>query len=371
MRLPQLALDVDVCRPLPRVGQFGRSLIDLDSGDLISDTVTSRKVQGSYHTSIQIRCDGSTVQVTGNPSKFGRLDNLFGYRRIDDCVAVFNAVLTRFDLPPFTKATYYRPSQQDSARARMITDGALFTQFDLTQNHACGSSSLVLPALRALSTNTGGRKIPHLFANGRTVEWIYENSCSKGSTYLYSKGYDKAFEMELHPVPYDLTEEDRNYLERLKHFVKSQGCIREEHSLKSKFLKRAGTYVYGIVDEKRLDAQFEKVRDMWNKATASVADYQNVGTQLVAMNACSEAMAAKMQNLVYAWISGVDVRSQTPSKATFYRYRDLLLPLGLDIKLKFDVTRMNTKIRTIELRPLAVPDFYRHADLSDQIRQVA
>lgn len=371
MTLPKISVETDLAKPLPLFGKFGRSLVDLDSGDIVSHTVTSKKVEGSYKTSLQIRCDGSRVSVTGNPSKFGRLDNVFGYQKIDDCVAVFNAVLKYLGLPPFTKASYYYPTQTKADRASFVTDGAIITHVDLTQNHACGDSMYTVPALRALSTNTGGRKKPHLHANFRTVDWIYEKNSSNGSTYLYSKAYDKAFEMNLHKPNYEMTEEERNYLNQLVEYVYQQGCIREEHSLKSKFLKRHKANIYGIVDEQRLDALFEKVRDMFKKSGATVTDYQNVRAQLMANDACTEAMATKMQNIVYAWTNGENIRAQYSNKQSFYRHRNLLLPLGIDISLQFDVTRMPTKIKLIELKPMAPPEFYRHPNPIHQLKQVA
>ncbi len=365
--LPEVSVEVDLIKPLPLVGTDRHVSLSLDMEDLNYETISSKQHKGSYNTSIQVRCDGSRVSIQGNPSKFGRLDNLFGYQTIDECVELFNAILACYDLPPFTKATYYKPMQSGG----FIHDGAIITNVDLTRNHMVGCDANVLPALRAMSSHTSGRKIPHLYPNGQTVDWIYENSKSKGSGYLYSKLYGKAHEMELHKTKYEITEEEQDYLNKLHKYVKDAGCIREEHSLKSRYLKRHNAYIYGIVDEKRLCILFEKVREMMTKSEATVTNYQNVMNDLLTQGIVeSPTTAARLQDIVYAWQSGENLRARS-SKAVFYKNRRLLLNLGIDIKLSFDITRMNTKIKIIELRDLHPPSFYCFPSINSQLGRAA
>ena len=54
---------------------------------------------GSYSTSVHIRISGNRITVSGNPSRINRLDNLFGFSLIDQCVAVYNEILKQYGLP--------------------------------------------------------------------------------------------------------------------------------------------------------------------------------------------------------------------------------------------------------------------------------
>ena len=47
--------------------------------------------------------------------------------------------------------------------------------------------------------------------------------------------------------------------------------------------------------------------------------------------------------------------------STRRRWRSQLMRYGLDIAQPIDVTRLTTRIRVIELQPLAAPDWYREA----------
>jgi len=147
--------------PLPVICRHTFQRTDTETG-AVDEFRSPRQFQGSFSTSISVRCDGRRVEVSGNPSKFCRLDNLFGYRTLDSAVAVFNAVLAHLGLPPFTRATYYRPLQSRTDKHDFVTDGAVFTRFDLTVNHAVGDPRQVRPFIRAISSQSIQGALGHL-----------------------------------------------------------------------------------------------------------------------------------------------------------------------------------------------------------------
>lgn len=73
--------------------------VELSTGEPISESPNFKLVEGSHSTKLTVRCDGSRVKITGNASRFHRIDNLFGLETIDDCINVYNQVLASFDLP--------------------------------------------------------------------------------------------------------------------------------------------------------------------------------------------------------------------------------------------------------------------------------
>ncbi|WP_157698115.1 hypothetical protein [Pseudomonas aeruginosa] len=74
--------------PLPKVSDTGICYYDRRTGETLRDTAPGWKHEGSYSTLIKIRVDGCKLRVEGNPSAVNRLDNLDGYRSLDDCIAV-------------------------------------------------------------------------------------------------------------------------------------------------------------------------------------------------------------------------------------------------------------------------------------------
>ncbi len=375
--LPELEIDIDFNKVLPIVGKDIKSSFSIEKNKDEYATVTSKPHEGSYKTSLTIRSNGTRVTVTGNPSKYGRLDNLFGYQSIDECVELYNEILPTYGLPPFSKATYLEPSQLvegDGTSISLLHNGAVFNRFDITRNYMTGSESTVLPALASLSAHTSGRMIPNLYSNGRTVDWKSEQARgkSKGSQYDYLKAYDKAYEMSLHKPKFELTLEEQNYLRELENYIKEMGTIRLEDTMRYRKLKRHGAHIYGIATEERLNKLFEEKATVMTKNEATVTSYQNVKNDLLSRGIVdSPKTATRLQHLVYAWLSGENVRAGC-SESTFYANRKLLLELSIDIKQPFDISRMTPKIRMIKhTNILQPPSFYRYPSLIAQVTRVA
>jgi II/X family phage/plasmid replication protein len=57
------------------------------------------------------------------------------------------------------------------------------------------------------------------------------------------------------------------------------------------------------------------------------------------------------------WQAGDDLVSKF-SKPTFYRHRAALLPFGIDIAVKSNVTTFVPRVRVIQLMPAVMPSFY-------------
>ena len=91
---------------IPHVGQYINYRVDLKTGST-SESIGDLHFEGSYSSSLMIRSDGFRVSVYGNPSRWNRIDNLFGLKTLDDCMAVYNHILQGLGLPEFTKCTKY------------------------------------------------------------------------------------------------------------------------------------------------------------------------------------------------------------------------------------------------------------------------
>jgi len=138
-----------------------------------------KKLESSYSSKLSIRCDGFKVTVDGNPSRWQRLDNLFGLRAFDGAIGVYNRILDEHGLPPFTKNTWLDWVQgKDGKRATRAGDGARFLRVDWTRNLSVGQGN-VSAFLRAISSQSIGKgKRPQLYQNGHTVDTsVASKSC--------------------------------------------------------------------------------------------------------------------------------------------------------------------------------------------------
>lgn len=96
---------------LPLVGTHVIERLDLETGEALPPSVNQKFLEGSFSTKLTIRCDGNRVRVEGNPSRWQRMDNLFGLTSLDEPVEIYNHVLGKYDLPPFTKNTRIFPAK--------------------------------------------------------------------------------------------------------------------------------------------------------------------------------------------------------------------------------------------------------------------
>lgn len=101
---------------VPFVGRHRIERVELETGEYLPPSVNQKILEGSYSTKLNIRCDGQRVRVEGNPSRWQRMDNLFGLQTLDECVAIFNHVLAQYGLPPFTKILRFHTAKLQTAK---------------------------------------------------------------------------------------------------------------------------------------------------------------------------------------------------------------------------------------------------------------
>lgn len=326
-------------------------------------------IGGSYRTSLRVSCDGRLVRVSGNPSKFCRLDNLFGYQRLDDAVAVFNCLLAHFGLPPFTKATFCHQRQllSESQRNMTVTDGARVSMVHLTRNWCLGDAQSVLPFIRGMSgysmaapgaQRCNGRNLGFLYPNGRTATWM------GGSRRLFVKLYDKAFEMQEHWPSFELTAEEEGYLRQLQQFLHDLGCVREEYEFFQMTLRDNGCDVYGLFDDADLNELFLAKSLMMNRTEVSTMNWEDVSDKLIELG-YPVRTARRLQMIANNYYHGVDMASLFNSKSARNKAAAILAEIGIDIKTPCDVTRLMPRVQVINVQPLAIPDWYRMPSLND------
>lgn len=299
-------------------------------GEVEWQTSRASKIQGSYDTSIQLRSDGHTVVFSGNVSRFGRTNNLFGYS-FADCLRRIAVVLHRFGLPAFSAGQkfYRNVRHEDGSYSQKIAyTGASISRIDLTKNYETGSLSNARAYLEFLATQQGNARLKvATSADGETVHW------GAGSRRLYSKVYIKSTEMRKHDMPLDLIE----YCEKV-------GIVRFEITAKATQLQDLNCNYLGGFDMKQLEILFKERAALLTRAEHTVDDL--------------EELPNAFRRTARDYLAGDDLAKRL-SVSTHRRHRMALLPYGLDISVRRNVIDFKPRVRVIELKPASVPSWYQ------------
>lgn len=343
---------------LPLVGKSVMEEIDSETGERLSSFLKTKGLEGSFSTTLKVRCDGFTVRVEGNPSRWQRMDNLFGLRSLNECIDIYNHILKQFNLPPFTVNTkvYFGQAPEDKT-PRLIGDGAEITRIDWTRNHKVGKGREVT-FIRAMSSTTLGRsRTPAPYPDFTSCYW------GKRSWKL-SKIYSKAHELKNHlrkdkRKKDGVSQEQLNYIEKLISYCEQHGVVREEHQLSQKYLKRYNLQFYG---KTTLEDFIEHIKDLENimkKLTANHDTHKSISDQLLEQGIVKSRQAANAtQSVALMWQLGQKIEKNSQ----YYVHRPRLKSIGIDIALPFDVTRICPTLKrseVIEVQSLSIPEWYQ------------
>ena len=355
--------DFDPSLDLPVLSDRYKLVIDTETGESLGKEQPTLKVEGSFSTSITIRISGNRITVKGNPSRFNRLDNLVGFATIDEMVDVYNGILSDLNLPRFTKCTQiFYLSGKDGSRVQKSSDGAVITELHCTTNRAVGLGN-VQDYLSGLSTQRYRNSIPRLHTNGSTVDWL---SREQNAALIYPSVYEKSVEMEIHLLPkfkrkYGRESLEYEYAERVANFCYTQGVVRFEQKLKSRFLRREDLSFWGISDYSVLIPLHEDFLNIDKRLKVNSMDYQTISEQLLDEEICRNTQSANSTaSVFFMWLHGQKI-DLSKSQARVHRTR--LRKLGIDIAESCDVTKHSPvrviHCRTIVVSEVRVPDWYQ------------
>lgn len=268
------------------------------------------KHEASFSTSITIHIQGRKIRVEGNPSRVGRLDNLFGFTTVEQCVSVYNRLLAEYGLPGFTRCTRVdlRDGVSGAKSGDRVADGAKIERIDLTTNVSVGEGN-VLAYLRGVSSQRIGHSIGFLYPNGRTVSWTPKGN-GKGGRLQYRKAYDKAFELDENLLPkmkrlYGDQSPEYLYVQRVRNYCAEFGVVRMEQELKNEFLQREGLSYWGLFDERRFAELHDEFLRIDERLKVTAMDIVSISEQLLAEQIVDTTRAANT-TAMYAiqWMHG-------------------------------------------------------------------
>lgn len=353
---------------LPLIGKRARVNYDLETGQVSDNPVCDPfRHEGSFSTSLKITIRRNRIYVSGNPSRFNRLDNLQGLPTLDDCFRVYNDVLKELssDLPPFTRCTKVWFTQgEDGSKVNRVTDGAVIHEVHVTENRCVGQGNS-RDYLRGLSTLNYRDMHPDLKPNGCTVQWL--NRMGAASTHIYPSCYDKANEIRVHNLPkvkrkFGADSPEYSYLLNLCTYLESFGCVRFEQKFHSAFLRKNNVNHYGLFDDSFFKTYHDEFLALDKKLQVEKVDIETIAQQLVRQNICTNTKAALTTAwYAYEWMHNNDF-DFNKSQVKIHAAR--LNCIGINIRKPYDSTRhslINVRdSRLVEIKHLVLPDWYQH-----------
>jgi len=360
---------------LPVVCDVFTLTIDANTNEVLSTRQPRFKHEASFSTSVTIHVQGRKIRVEGNPSRVGRLDNLFGFTSIEQCVSVYNALLREYGLPGFTRCTRIdiRQGESGAKSGDRIADGAKIERIDLTTNVSLGEGN-VLAYLRGVSSQRIGHSIGFLYPNGRTVAWTPKGN-GKGGRLQYRKAYDKAFEMDQNCLPkikrvFGEESEEYKYVLRVKNYCAQEGVVRMEQELKSEYLQREALCYWGLFDERRLAELHSEFLKIDEKLKVTAMDIVSIAEQLVAEGVCDTLRSARTTaSYALEWMSGTS--NIDFSKSQVKGHAAKLNRIGINIRNACDTSRFAPvfvrQCREVTKNTLAVPTWYQRPNHLQQV----
>ena len=314
----------------------------ISGGEIDYDLAKFEQHRGSYETTLMIRMIGGRLEVRGNPSSWGRLDNLFGVG-LDDGVAVFNEVLSALGLPEFTEGEVRRQWMQETGTWCETYTGAHISRSDMTQNNAVGMGNVKL-FNKWLAGQKLYRSSPGDDSNEKFARWDFSTVYMSESAYwLTAKSYDKGRALLEVTLPQYLKKlkaaakagtinkgdvqrlykEAEDYLDGLALWCAEQGIARLEWSFKNRWFAQHPQCRYwkpGETEGAILDIVGQELDKIMKRAIVYQED-------------AYDALTDKEFRVLADWKRGDDLMGLGKlSKSAFYRFRTSIREkTGLDI----------------------------------------
>jgi hypothetical protein len=353
---------------IPIVGSRAYMNIDVETGEGGTLVQPSWQHKGSYSTSINIRISGNCIEMSGNPSRYGRIENLFGLTSLDECVSVYNRILRSLGLPEFTKCTkvwQVTEKQNGSAKFRTFSDGAVIKELHITTNRAVGKGCAD-DYLKGLSTLNYRNSVPRLHTNGKTVDWLSKKGAAN---LIYPSVYDKANELRLHTLDKikracGETSDEYRYLLSVIEYCEQNGVVRFEQKIKGRQLTRMNARYWGLFSDQIFKPLHEEFLNIDERLQVTSMTIEGISERLLRLGIVDTTRAANTTAL-YAiqWMHGQKFDS---GKSQVQQHRARLRKIGIDICSACNISRVSPvyirKAKEVTVTALDdAPSWYRHA----------
>ncbi|EGJ0356365.1 Replication-associated protein G2P, partial [Salmonella enterica] len=302
-----LTIEQDFGYQLPILSDVAYQRIHLESGEASALSQPTFQHKGSFCDVISISIRGSLLKVSGNPSRWGRLDNLFGLKSIDACVSVYNEILSSLGLPVFTKCTRLMPRQgKENEAVSLVADGACIRELHITSNRSVGKGNEDA-YISGLSTLPYRNSVPRLHSNGKSVDWLSKKG---NASLIYPTVYNKAHELVLHSLQkikskFGDNSKEYNYLIKIIEYCSDNGIVRFEQKLKSRFLQKHHYLYWGLSDYSSLRKLHNQFVNLDKTLSVTAMDFDTISEHLISQGVVDSTRSANT-TAMYAiqWMHG-------------------------------------------------------------------
>lgn len=293
-------------------------------------------LHGSHETRLQLLAEPEDrfIGLRGNPGRFGRADNVFNLD-LQSTVARCNEIVQSEGMPVFHVGEWFeRTSTKDRTQIDSGWTGARIWELHLTCNYATGSASNAKAVHRWLDGQSMARVKKARFGSS-TITW--------GSIkYAQTEFYIKADELLSHRKA---SEQDDFKKTDIYQFLNDNGVVRFEVKLSKNYLNQHALTYLGAWNMAKVIKLFEDRTEIIRRQKVDIEEFD------------INALPRRLQLIASAWMAGQDV-THLVSRATLFRHAKSLRDYGIDIAEPRNVAAFPIRLKTIELQPLAMPEWY-------------
>ncbi|MFT3847865.1 MAG: phage/plasmid replication protein [Propionivibrio sp.] len=339
-------------------GDVNRLGEDVNEEEVIGEQFRHAWIQGSHSTAIRVKSEDGLVSLCGNPGRWSRPDNLFnadlegtidaashiarlkGLPDFDFGEPIASARLDKVLLPNgFAYATggidmkpeAYVVSNGDGT----FRQGARVWSIHATRNYLTGSEANAQAVLNWLDSQSVARVKKKRFGKS-TVTWGNLNYCQ---TEAYIK-HEEMFDHCQGNLEREMMRQNPAY-----QWAKANGVVRIEVKAAKDYLRDRDLTWLGAWDMSKVIQLFEERTEILHRVKCDIEEFD------------PSTLPSVVATTAAAWLRGEDVRPLL-KKTTFFKYAKILREYGIDISEKRNIEQMPIKIKTIELRAAAAPDWY-------------
>lgn len=320
---------------------YGDSVLRVTrEGEKIYEHVLFLKYTGSYDSSLLIRTSrfnadgtGSELVIDGNPVKFLQGHNLFGTRDLIGLVCCLMYKLAQ-DLDFNPTAKDIRNWHEGNFKLSRVDTTSMFA-LDSVQS----VRSWLYSAERSCHLRNRGRGV----FSGSTL--YFGKNSRRWSLKFYGK-YDEIFSKSSgHEIPAEIiTDELVSYAEVA---LRAEVCLRAIE-LKDRKLELGKNWkkINGV-------CQVDEIMKI-TLENLKFSDAHRIPDDIL------KALSPALKSVYLNWLNGEDMKDLLP-KATFYKYRKILLSHGVDIAIRQPYEEKPDNViplvRILEAVPMGIPDF--------------
>ncbi len=348
----------------------GQRFMVLTPGEKDGYSVKRLHARGSYDTSLLLRCNGLSVEMSGNVGRWERPDNIWNYDMAGSITRA-SQIAKAYGLPAFTPGECFERqtiSEHDQERGvnPWVWSGAHFQEMHVTRNFYAGNEAMAVEAMRYM----GGLRAARV-AKGRFGDETLIFGKQHGKLHKRIVVYRKAAEMLAHAKGDEAKKVIKDSQEY--QFARDMGLVRIECKWGRDFLRENNLRFLGDHCENKDGILGEptmgKVIRIFEKETDFLLNIEpDRAARLVS------DMPIKVRMAALSWIRGDDLR-QLMSRATFYRTVKALRDYGIDAAEPRNVEgrpnceealqRMLDALPSFQLKELPAPEWYGLPDLQE------